>query len=317
MLLDLGKGYNLYNQGGVILSYTATSFKLDINLKKIVTVHYFEYSKDYVFVGESHDFWEILYVDKGSVNVSADDRKLTLNAGEMIFHKPNEFHDVLANGKVAPNLIVISFVCNSAAMRHFYNRVIKITDAETDLLAHIISEARQAYDSPFDDPWSKKLTRSKNASFGSEQLIKIYLEQLLINLIRRENKPYLTSPVVTSLKKHSDTEIVQSIKQFLSENIYGNINFHDVCRYVSHGSTNVKMMFKKATGKGVMEYYRDLKIEQAKIMIREEDCNYTQISERLGYSSIHYFSRQFKKATGMTPSEYSASVKAKIKRHQK
>ena len=38
--------------------------------------------------------------------------------------------------------------------------------------------------------------------------------------------------------------------------------------------------------------------------------NFTQISDFLGYSSIHYFSRQFKKITGMTPSEYSSSIKA-------
>lgn len=297
------------------MKYTPTPFKIDINLKKIVTVHYFEYSKDYVFDGESHDFWEILYVDKGSVNVTAHDRKLTINAGEIVFHKPDEFHDVLANGRVAPNLIVISFVCNSDAMRYFNNRVVKLTDTETDLLAHIISEAKQAFESPFDDPFSKKLTRRKDAGFGSEQLIKIYLEQMLINLIRRESKSYTPGPVATKLFKHSDTEIVKSIKQFLYENIYGNISFQEVCRFVSQGNTNVKMIFKKAAGKGVMEYYRDLKIEQAKIMIREEDCNFTQISERLGYSSIHYFSRQFKKATGMTPSEYLASVKAKIKNH--
>lgn len=297
------------------MRYTPTPFKIDIDVKKIVTVHYFEYSKDYVFEGESHDFWEVLYVDKGSVNVTADDRKLTINAGEMAFHKPNEFHNVVANGKVAPNIIVISFVCNSDAMRYFQNRVMKLTDAETDLLAHIISEAKLAFESPFDDPYSTRLYRKKEGSFGSEQLIKIYLEQLLINLVRRESQSHLPSPVATKLIKHSDTEIVKSIKQFLFENVFGNIFFQDVCRYVSQSGTNVKTIFKKATGKGVMEFYRDLKIEQAKIMIREEDCNFTQISERLGYSSVHYFSRQFKKATGMTPTEYLASVKAKIKSH--
>ena len=45
-------------------------------------------------------------------------------------------------------------------------------------------------------------------------------------------------------------------------------------------------------------------------MIRDEQMNFTQISEFLGYSSIHYFSRQFKKMTGMTPSEYASSIRA-------
>lgn len=53
-----------------------------------------------------------------------------------------------------------------------------------------------------------------------------------------------------------------------------------------------------------------MKIDAAKQLIRTNHLNFTQISEKLGYTSIHYFSRQFKKLTGMTPSEYASSVKA-------
>ena len=40
--------------------------------------------------------------------------------------------------------------------------------------------------------------------------------------------------------------------------------------------------------------------------------NITQIADRLGYTSVHYFSRYFKRATGMTPSEYTLSIQAKL-----
>ena len=49
-------------------------------------------------------------------------------------------------------------------------------------------------------------------------------------------------------------------------------------------------------------------------MIRDGQLNFTQIAEKLGYTSIHYFSRQFRKVTGMTPTEYSSSVKARSER---
>ena len=52
--------------------------------------------------------------------------------------------------------------------------------------------------------------------------------------------------------------------------------------------------------------------DQAKLLIRENSLNFTEIANTLGYSSIHYFSRQFKKITGMTPSEYSGSIKKMI-----
>ena len=45
-------------------------------------------------------------------------------------------------------------------------------------------------------------------------------------------------------------------------------------------------------------------------MIREDQYNFTQIADAIGFSSVHYFSRQFKKITGMTPSEYASSIKA-------
>ena len=43
--------------------------------------------------------------------------------------------------------------------------------------------------------------------------------------------------------------------------------------------------------------------------------NFTQIADALGYTSIHYFSRQFKKITGMTPSEYASSIKVLAEDH--
>jgi YesN/AraC family two-component response regulator len=63
---------------------------------------------------------------------------------------------------------------------------------------------------------------------------------------------------------------------------------------------------------GVMEYFKALKIEEAKTLIKESELNFTEISEKLSYASIHYFSRHFKRATGMNPSQFASSVKIMI-----
>lgn len=43
--------------------------------------------------------------------------------------------------------------------------------------------------------------------------------------------------------------------------------------------------------------------------MRQTDLNFTQISQKLSFQSIHYFSRRFKQLTHMTPRQYKASVK--------
>ena len=67
------------------MGYVSTRMKKEINIESIVTIHYFEYMKNFVFQGESHDFWELLYVDKGEVSVRAENEWLTLHAGILSF----------------------------------------------------------------------------------------------------------------------------------------------------------------------------------------------------------------------------------------
>ena len=277
-----------------------------------MTIHYFEYAKDYLFEGEKHDFWEFLVVDKGEVEVMADTNGYKLKQGEIIFHRPKEFHNVWANGKVAPNLVVVAFECNSKAISYFEKKILSIGDYEKNLLAQIIREAKEAFSSPLDVPSLKKLEKRPDSSFGCEQLIKIYLEQMLVYMIRKGNSIKPVSKLSTSVKERSDEDMQKKIITFLNENVSANITFEDVCRFSSLSKTNLKVLFKEKSGVSVMEYYKKLKIEEAKKMIREGEHNFTQIADILGYASIHYFSRHFKKATDMTPSQYSSSVKIKI-----
>ena len=68
-------------------TYVKTQLKNVINISKIVTVHYYEFDKNFVFDGETHDFWEMVYIDKGRVQVKRDEEELVLSQGEIIFHK--------------------------------------------------------------------------------------------------------------------------------------------------------------------------------------------------------------------------------------
>ena len=58
-----------------------------------------------------------------------------------------------------------------------------------------------------------------------------------------------------------------------------------------------------------MQYFTSLKIEEAKKLISYNKYTFTEIAYKLGYSSLHYFSRQFKKSTTMSLSEYAGTIK--------
>lgn len=292
--------------------YEKTKLIEVFDIKKIVSVHYFEFAKNYVFDGEKHDFWEFVYVDKGEVEVMAETTGYKLKQGEMIFHKPNEFHNVWANGKVAPNIIIVSFECLSSHMDFFKNKIFNIIDSERTLLAQIIREAKEAFSTPFDVSCLAKLEKRTSQLFGCEHLIKIYLVQLLINLVRINSNIRGESRISKVTKERSEGEMIKKITTYLNNNIYNNLTFNDVYEFCALSKTNLKSLFKEKMGVGVMEYFKALKIEEAKTLIKESELNFTEISEKLSYASIHYFSRHFKRATGMNPSQYASSVKIMI-----
>lgn len=290
--------------------YIPTELHRDITVDAVVSVHYLEHAKNYAFKGEAHDFWELVYVDKGQVCETAGDVNYELLQGQMIFHKPNEFHNLSANGAVAPNVVVVSFVSHSPAMKYFEDRMMYATGAQRRLLSGIISEARQAFSCPLGDPHVLQLTCDDNAPFGSQQMVLLMLEQLLIDVVRC-SEPIVEKPrIASSVKRRADNELAERVIRFMEEHLCESLSFTAICLFSAQSATNLKTVFKTVTGMGVMEYYRHLKIERAKQMLREGAGNITQIADRLGYTSVHYFSRHFKQSTGMTPREYTQSVQA-------
>ncbi|MDP4119099.1 MAG: AraC family transcriptional regulator [Bacillota bacterium] len=279
-----------------------------ICITKIVSLHYFEFGKNYKFYGEAHDFWEMVYADKGEIIVTSNKNEHILHQGEGIFHKPNEFHKLEANGVVAPNVFVVSFVCNSSAMNFFKNRIIKFSAPLKSIVASIIKEGFQTFELPCFNPNIIEMTLKEKPVLGGRQMIKIYLEQLLIMMMRKE-KEVLSSNIIFDTKENVEDHTAAALIEYMEKRIYGKLDITELCEHFSYGKTFISSTFKKATGFSVMEYYNKMKIEEAKKLLREKNYNITQISNLLMYESAQYFARVFKRVTGMTPTEYIQSVK--------
>ena len=169
------------------MTYVKTHLKKDITIDSIITIHYFEYMKDFVFNGEAHDFWEFMYVDKGSVLIRSEDDHLHLNTGDIIFHQPNEFHAIQAIGDKSPNLVAVSFLSHSPAMDLFRKKNCTLTMEERTMISHLIHTARETFSTPLNLPSVEQVKLRPELPFGSQQLILLYLELFFFFFIRNHN----------------------------------------------------------------------------------------------------------------------------------
>ncbi len=278
-----------------------------INISKIVTMHYFEFDKNYNFPGESHDFWEMVYVDSGNILINAGKREYTLCPGEIIFHKPNEFHTISSDGKNPANVFVISFVTTSKSMLYFKNKKATVPRNLKSYIQTIIHEGKNTFDLPFNNPELRELKLVSNPPFGSQQIIRTTLEQFLIMFIREQEekeKNIYFSPD----KESMDNQLVNDIITLLKDNIYGKITVDEICKSLNYSKTYISKIFNKNCGCTIIEYYTQLKIREAKKLIRENTYSITEISNQLCFNDPHYFTRVFKNKTNMSPRDYKHSV---------
>ncbi|MDB4865920.1 MAG: hypothetical protein JWR03_253 [Cohnella sp.] len=292
--------------------FAVTPLPVAFDVKHLISLHYFEFAKDFIFEGEKHDFWEFLYVDKGDIEVVACTTGYNLKQGDIIFLKPNDFHSVWANRKIAPNVIVISFVCESKAMDPFQNKIFCLQDHERNIVANLIKYGFATYLPPFDLPDVHDLVKRDDVPFGSEQLIKIHLELLLLSLATRSNELPRTNRLSSTAKERSEDDLFNRTVKYMQDHVQTNLCLPEISNHLHISQTRLVTLFKGKTGSSLMRYFKNMKVELAKIMIREKTDNFTEIADILGYSSIHTFSRHFKMVTDMTPSEYAKSVKARV-----
>ena len=274
-------------------------------IQELYTVHYFEYTGSYAFAGEAHDFWELLYVDRGALRVTAGESVHDLCQGQLIFHAPGEFHALSAVG-VAPDLVVVSFRCDSPRMDIFQGMITGVGELERALLARIVEESGEAFSTALNDPSTTTLQRRPDARFGAEALAANALEELLIRLIRRRMGPQARTRLPTD---GAGSDGGSRVTDYLKGRVGCSLTLEQICRDNLIGRSQLQKLFHEHTGGGVMEYFGRLKIQGARRMIREGRLSLTQIAASLGFQSVHYFSRRFRQFTHMSPSEYARSIR--------
>lgn len=287
------------------MDYKLHPIKREFNIEGFHSIYYFEFDKNFSHTMQRNNFWEMMYVDSGKVNAIADGVGQIVTQGQMVFNRPMEVHAHVSN-KVDPNnMLVITFTCNSPAMEFFNKKIFTLGKTEKTLLSLFMKEAERALGKIPSEFSNTDALDFSQAPDGSLQLLECYVTELLLILRRSDESTRVTR--IEDSRELGQTSILELMISYLKENVYGIITLSEICNKFFMGKSQVCKIFSDYTAKGPIEYYTDLKMTEAKKLLRE-GVSVSEISDLLSYSSIHNFSRSFKNNVGISPTEYKRRI---------
>lgn len=284
------------------MDYTRTVLPEKISVRAIRTAYSFDFrDKPQNHVGEAHDFPELIYLRSGSLTVRVGDKRVELSAGQMTVYGPNAYH--IGEASKGLSIYIISFDSDSEALSALYGRPITLSARQSETLTDVIGLALSLFERVPRGEGPRGVRKKEGASDFELQRLKASFELLLLDICEKN--------ALRAAPEGGQKELLLfQICEYLRENIHGSVSLDDVSRHFHIGKSSLTALFRLSHGMGMTSYFNRLRIDEAKRLICESSMNFTEISDALGFASVHYFSRLFKKTEGMTPSEYMKLYRA-------
>ncbi len=281
------------------MTYQTYTLKCPLHVSAIATLYYFSYTPDFVSRWDAHDFWELIYVDHGTTIVHSDNTSFPLETGQVVLHRPNVRHRIQCDGTHNANVFIASFVCRSPIMRHFGVGPITLPPAARSLIVSLIECGLQTFNC------RKSVIPLENAPLGGQQLVRNYLEMLLIHLLRAVEQEECVNVKIAS--GESTSLPAEQIMAYLNEHIYERITIEQLCDVFHYRKSRLCALFKEQTGKTIITYFTERRIETAKELMRQGKSA-GQVATLLQFETPQYFSRVFKSYTGLSPRDYRSTL---------
>ena len=110
------------------------------------------------------------------------------------------------------------------------------------------------------------------------------------------------------VRQNYQEELFDRILEYVHSKIYEPLTVADICRQFSLSRSTLQLLFKNTVNQSPKKYISDMKLEKSCQMLRENKYTISEISLKLGYSSIHYFSNAFNQKYHISPSEYAKRI---------
>ncbi len=229
---------------------------------------------------------------EGTVFVAEEGRVYKLTSGDLIFHKPLEFHKIWCNDAPHAKFQVISFEATNNDIAPLGNNVYRLALDSSAALDDVYKTITDAFAVNINverrEPTAQNLI--------NEKIAYLKLELFLLTLLPKQNN--------SEARQHTTgANNFKLIMDTLQAHLNYNLNIEEIAALCNMSTSNLKKTFNKFCDGGIMHHFLRMKIQRASIFLKE-GRSVEELAFNYGFKSASHFSTAFKRITGMTPTEF-------------
>lgn len=247
-----------------------------------------KYDSDWHSTLHTHPFTELFYVVDGKGEFNIQGQRFPVKPNDFVIINPQVEHTELSSPDEPLEYIVLGInglsfsnltpVSEGGHPFSFFN----LRDEQKDILRYLNAMVQEA--------------TSQQMSY--ELVCHNLLEILLIKILRHQHFDLEVG------KQSKSTKDISFIKHYLETYYHESIQLEDLASMTHLSRFYISHSFKKEIGMSPMEYLIDIRIKESKILLRTTNYSISQVADIVGFTTPTYFSKQFRKSTGISPTDY-------------
>ena len=264
-----------------------------------------EYQQGWGIHGHSHEYRQIFFITDGDGIFQVGEQEVHFTPGCCILIQPDQEHCMPSVQCRSVRLFDLKFTVNWEELDQSLRNLPSCFALQDPEFIPLLSRIRHERKSSSSSELSPKPFH--------QQLAAIYLEEFLYLILREQSAEivYEDVPQLLDLSQNYPY-ITNQIIQFLKENYNQNFSLDELAERLAYNKTYLCKIFKSTTGYSIKQFVTLLRIQRATELISSSGKKLSDISEEVGYSDIHHFSRVYKRVLGKNPSDMRDQEKADI-----
>lgn len=259
----------------------------------IITVSRYIYKAQDHVRNHCHNFYHLLYIAGGEGILHIQGKEYQTQEHDLYIIAPGVYHEIISNRSLPLFTYEVKFISN---------------DAE-------LIESLAALPLPFHNDninWKSMLNHLVEEALGKskyhKQIITLHFLEMLLLLIRTNDAALAREETwqqefIINEEEYSH-ELVNEILKYIHRHYTQQITLSELAASFNINLTYICRIFTKKYDISPIQYVNQLKLQKVKELLTSTDRTVTEISEMVGFNSIHYLSRYFTAKEKVTPHEY-------------